>query len=200
METPTFRFDSFDEIYAASQPPWDIGRPQQEFVRLAEAGAIRGSVLDAGCGTGEHPLYLASLGHEAWGIDSAAHAIEQARAKASARGLAVEFRVWDALDLGSLGRTFETVIDCGLFHVFSDGARPQYARSLAAVLKPGGTYYMLCFSNLEPDGPGPRRVSQAEILATFGPGWQVNFIRKAQMESRVRPEAVKAWLASITRV
>ncbi len=34
-------------------PPWDIGRPQPAFVALAEAGAIRGRVLDVGCGTGE---------------------------------------------------------------------------------------------------------------------------------------------------
>jgi SAM-dependent methyltransferase len=199
MEPPKSGFSSFDELYAASQPPWDIGRPQQEFIQLAEAGAIQGSVLDAGCGTGEHALYLAALGHEAWGIDAAPHAIEQAQAKSAARGLAVEFRVWDALDLGRLGRTFDTVIDSGLFHVFSDEARPRYVRSLAAVLKPGGAYYLLCFSDREPEGPGPRRVSQAEIRATFGPGWRVNFIREAHMESRTRPEPVRAWLASVAR-
>ncbi len=46
--------DSFDSAYAG-KPPWDIDRPQPELVRLAEAGEIRGTVLDVGCGTGRTP-------------------------------------------------------------------------------------------------------------------------------------------------
>jgi len=52
-------------------PPWDIGRPQKEIIRLAEDGEINGTVLDAGCGTGENALYLANLGFEVWGVDAA---------------------------------------------------------------------------------------------------------------------------------
>ena len=51
------------------QAPWDTGRPQPAIVKLAEAGQIRGSVLDVGCGTGENVLYLAAKGHETWGLD-----------------------------------------------------------------------------------------------------------------------------------
>ncbi len=58
----------FNHAYGGT-PPWDISRPQAECVRLEESGEIRGSVLDVGCGTGEHVLYLARRGHEAWGID-----------------------------------------------------------------------------------------------------------------------------------
>jgi SAM-dependent methyltransferase len=50
-------------------PPWDIGRPQPAFAGLARAGAIRGRVLDAGCGTGEHALMAAGSGQDATGID-----------------------------------------------------------------------------------------------------------------------------------
>jgi 2-polyprenyl-3-methyl-5-hydroxy-6-metoxy-1,4-benzoquinol methylase len=109
--------DRFNDAYrgARSAPPWDIGRPQPAFVALAEQDAIRGSVLDAGCGTGEHTLYFASLGHESWGIDGSPLAIERARQKALERGLAVEFRVHDALTLEGLERTFDNVTDCGLF-------------------------------------------------------------------------------------
>ena len=48
----------FNPAYRGT-PPWDIGRPQPDFVRLEEAGEIRGSVLDVGCGSGENVLYLA---------------------------------------------------------------------------------------------------------------------------------------------
>jgi hypothetical protein len=46
----------WDAVYEASTPaPWDIGRPQPAFVRLADRGLLSGRVLDAGCGTGWPP-------------------------------------------------------------------------------------------------------------------------------------------------
>ena len=189
----------FDAAYAGI-PPWDIGRPQQIYVELAQTGNIQGSVLDVGCGTGENALYLAQQGHEVWGIDSAPTAIQKAQAKAFARGITITFRVADALQLQELGRTFETVIDSGLFHVFSDEERPLFVKSVASVLKPGGTYYLLCFSDQESfSGPGPRHVSQAEIYATFREGWRVNDIRATRFETTFQQQGVAAWLASMTR-
>ena len=76
----------FEKAYQG-QAPWDIGEPQPEFVRLAESGAIEGTVLDVGCGTGENALYLAARGHDVWGIDFVPKAIELARDKAIQRGL-----------------------------------------------------------------------------------------------------------------
>src|SRR5580658_1179654 len=88
----------FDESYAGT-PPWDIGRPQPAFCGLAEAGAISGRVLDAGCGTGEHVIMVAQRGLDATGIDSAPSAIEKAQRKAAARGVSARFVVHDALRL-----------------------------------------------------------------------------------------------------
>ena len=127
--------ERFESAYEG-QPPWDIPGPQPEFVRLEATGMIRGSVLDAGCGTGENALYLASRGHEVWGLFIPV-AIEGAKAKE--RGLGVDFQVGDALKLDQLGRTFDTVIDCGLFHTFADEERPLYVSGLATVVRPGGS-------------------------------------------------------------
>lgn len=189
----------FDAAYQGI-PPWDIGHPQQAYVELAHTGQINGSVLDVGCGTGEHALYLAQWGHEVWGIDSSPTAIQKAQTKASARGINVTFRVADAFNLQDLGRTFETIIDSGLFHVFSDEERPLFVKSLVSVLQPGGTYYLLCFSDRESSSsPGPRRVSQAEIEETFQQGWHVNDIRATRFETTFQQQGVAAWLASMTR-
>ena len=194
--------DSFNDRYDPTRgaPPWDIGRPQPAFVALAEDGVITGSVLDAGCGTGEHALYFASLGHESWGVDGSPRAIERALQKAHERGIAVEFRVHDALALEGLGRTFDTVTDCGLFHIFDDEARHRYVESLACVLDSGGRYFMLCFSDRQPGSDGPRRISQGEIRTAFADGWRVDEIAEATITTLTDPDGVRAWRSTITRL
>ena len=211
--------DFFNSAYRGGRPPWDIGRPQREFVELVKRGEIQGSVLDIGCGTGEHALFFASEGHEVWGVDSAPLAIERAKAKAMERGLRVHFLVLDVLHLSELIRGFDTgretagqvpdqertaelfstATDSGLFHTLSDEDRPVFVKSLSSVLKPGGKYFMVCFSELEPPGYGPRRVTQQEIRDTFRDGWTINYIRPATFESNTRKEGPKAWLSSITK-
>ena len=191
----------FDNAYRdGGTPTWDIGRPQGAVVRLATAGHISGSVLDAGCGTGENALHLAGLGHPVLGVDFAAAAIERAIAKAADRHLPVEFRVADALDLDALGRTFDTIIDIGLFHTLEDGDRTRYAASLAAALRPGGRAFLLCWSDRNPFGRGPRRVTRREIRAAFRDGWRVESIEPEWLETRLLEGRVHAWLAQIVRL
>jgi cyclopropane fatty-acyl-phospholipid synthase-like methyltransferase len=199
MTTPAAGWDSAYE--AGSRPPWDIGRPQPAFVRLADGGLLRGRVLDAGCGSGEHALLAAARGADVVGVDVSPRAIERARRKAGERGLAVRFEVADALSLGELGLTFDTVIDSGLFHVFDDADRARYVTSLASVLPSGGTCYLMCFSDRQPGTMGPRRVSQEELRAAFSDGWSVASIVAEAFE--VNPglgtPTVQAWLATIRR-
>jgi SAM-dependent methyltransferase len=180
-------------------PPWDIGRPQGSLRAVADAGGLRGRVLDAGCGTGEHALMAAALGLDATGIDGSPTAIGLARRKAAERGIDVRFLVGDALDLASLGEVFDTVIDSGLFHVFDDDDRARYVDSLRAATTPGGRVYVLCFSDRFPPGFGPRRVSQEEIRASFSDGWTVEAIEAVGFEVNFSPEPIPAWLATIQR-
>jgi cyclopropane fatty-acyl-phospholipid synthase-like methyltransferase len=189
----------FEKAYRGT-PPWDIGRAQREFIALEEAGEITGSVLDVGCGKGDNAVFCASRGHEVVAVDAVPEAIEVARKKAFERGLAVTFLVMDTLAISGIGRTFDTVIDSGFFHTLPDPDRPRYVRELSGVLQPGGRYFMLAFSDREPAGYGPRRVTQEEIRAAFSNGWQVDRIQDAVFESRTRAEGSRAWLSSITKV
>jgi SAM-dependent methyltransferase len=145
----------WDASYTVGTPaPWDIGRPQSVFVRLADEGR-----------------------------------------------LAARFEVADALDLGRLSLTVDTVIDSGVFHVFGDGDRARYVASLAAVLRPAGACYLMCFSDRQPGTWGPRRVRADELRATFSDGWAVESITAGTFE--INPvdgtTQVQAWLAAIRR-
>ena len=190
----------FDNAYRdGGTPTWDVGRPQGAVVRLARTGLIAGSVLDAGCGTGENALHLAGLGHPVLGVDFAAAAIERAVAKAADRRLQVEFRVADALDLAALHRTFDTILDVGLFHTLEDAERMRYAASLGAALRPGGRAFLLCWSDRNPFGRGPRRISRREIRDTFREGWQVEAIDHEWLDTLLPEGRIHAWLVRITR-
>jgi SAM-dependent methyltransferase len=195
---PTRQDHDFDASYSGT-PPWDIGRPQPVFLQLADAGSLIGGVLDVGCGTGEHVLMASALGLEATGVDTAQSAITKAEQKASERGLAARFLVHDALELAALGEAFDTVLDCGLFHVFDDESRPRFVVSLGAVMRAGSRYYMLCFSDRQPGDWGPRRVSRAEIYANFTRQWRVESIKPARIELTTGPTGAQAWLATILR-
>ncbi len=192
----------WDASYHAGPAPWDIGRPQPAIVRLASAGGFAGAVLDAGCGTGENALHVASLGLSVLGVDVAETALTIAREKAAERGIRAEFAAADAFQLARLGRRFETVLDCGLFHAFDGDERPGYVASLAAVTEHDGTLYVLCFSDEGPD-TGPHPISQEELRAVFNPshGWNVAAVERDRIQTRFHGEGgAPAWLATIKRI
>lgn len=190
--------------YYASRPPWDIGRPQAAFV--AAADAIRGRVLDVGCGTGDLAIWLAERGCTVTGVDFLAVPLEQARSKAATRGVAVNFLPMDALTVGQIPERFDAVTDCGLFHTFDDAGRAAYVAALARLLEPGARLFMLCMAESEPGTHGPRRVTTAEIRAAFRDGWAVEAIEPAVFEvvpgipgAEFSPGGARAWFATVRR-
>ncbi|WP_174241368.1 class I SAM-dependent methyltransferase [Granulicella sp. L46] len=191
----------WDASYQGAGAPWDIGRPQPAFVRVASMGGFTGPVLDAGCGTGEHALLAASLGLSVLGVDVAETALAMARRKAAERGLKADFAVADAFQLGRLGRSFETVLDCGLFHTFNADERPGYVASLASVTKPGGTLYVLSFSDEGPDlGPHPVREEEVRAALNAGNGWDIVAVERDWIETRFGHKGLAAWFVTARRI
>lgn len=191
----------WDEAYK-SRPPWDVDYPQPAFQVLIMSGEMKpGRALDVGCGRGENAILLAKNGFDVTGIDLVKDAIADANSKAIERHVKVNFVVGDVLKMDRLFREgeFDTVIDSGLFHVMTDEERPVFARQVHRVLRTGGKYFMLCFSDMEPAGYGPRRVSKAEIEQTFTPLFNIIYIKDTTLDSRFGPGSRKAYLLSAVR-
>lgn len=192
----------WDASYQDGPAPWDIGHPQPAVARVAAQGGFTGTVLDAGCGTGENALLIASLGLPVLGFDVAETAVAMAQEKARDRALEAEFVVADALQLKRLGRTFETVLDSALFHSFDGDERRGYVAGLASVTEHGATLYVLCFSDEGPE-TGPHPVTQEGLRAPFSPstGWNITAIERDRAQTRFHDEnGAPAWLATIKRL
>ena len=194
--------EPWDASYVGGPAPWDTGAPQPAIVRLAGEGAFAGDVLDAGCGTGDNALHVAAAGLRVLGVDVAETALSTARDKAAARGIDAAFMACDALQLDRLGREFDTVLDCGLFHAFDGEERRAYVASLASVTRPGAVVYVLCFGDVGPDACGPHPVSREELRAAFGDSdaWRVASVNPDRVATRFAPQGVAAWLATIERI
>jgi SAM-dependent methyltransferase len=192
----------WDGSFAGASPPWDIGRPQPAFLRLAGAGALTGALLDSGCGTGEHTILAARLGARALGIDISTLAVETARRKATERGVHARFQVFDALRLDTLGEVFDTVIDSGLFHVFDETARDRYVAAVHAVLRPGGHLHLMCFSDRQPGDWGPRRITESELRAALATGWRIESLARDRFDINpgLGTPSAEAWLADAVRL
>jgi SAM-dependent methyltransferase len=190
----------WDASYLDGPAPWDVGGPQPAIRRLASEGAFAGTVLDAGCGTGENALHVAALGLPVLGVDVAQTALAIAREAAAARHLEAEFAVADALHLDRLGRAFDTVLDCGLFHTFDGDERRSYVAGLASATRRGGTLYVLCFSDVGPD-TGPHPVREEELRAAFARrgDWNVAAVAADRIHTRFATQGIPAWLATIGR-
>lgn len=192
----------WENVYHAT-PPWDVRHPQKAFMELFRNNEIKtGRILDVGCGTGDNAIFLASKGFTVIGIDIAPSAIRIAKSKAIEHNVKVDFQVLNSLelDLHFNKNEFDDIIDSGLFHTLTNKERPGFAKKIHYVLRNGGNYFMLCFSDKELGRIGPRRISKNEIIQIFSPLFRINYIHETIFESRIHTNGAKAYITSVTKV
>jgi cyclopropane fatty-acyl-phospholipid synthase-like methyltransferase len=129
-------------------------------------------------------------------------ALDTAERKARDRRRPARFLRQDARNLAEFGESFDTVLDCGLFHIFTDDDRTAFVDGLRSVLAPGGRYFMLCFSDKQTGDSWPRvhRVTRDEITAAFADGWRIDSIENSTIDITTDPDGIRAWLVALTRI
>ena len=109
---------------------------------LDRAGvAVRGRVLDAGCGGGGMPLSIAEHADEVVGIDPIDRFSDAGAVLARERGLTrLHFIRADGMALPFRDRSFDLVLSHAVIEHVADA--PLYLRECARVLAPGGRMYL----------------------------------------------------------
>lgn len=164
--------------YVTALEAFDGIEQLQELKRIARAAVQPGTAaLDVGCGFGLETQQLARLAGPAkpvCGIDKSAHFIEEARRRAAAAGLAIDYAVGSADSLPYADGTFDHVRSERLLIYFPD-VEPALAE-MQRVLRPGGTLALIepefgsTTINL-PDRALVRRVMTHEIDTAAAQSW-----------------------------
>ena len=157
--------------------PWFTPELDHDFAEALKSLKIRsGHVLDLGTGPGTQAIALAELGFDVVASDISESAVRKAEARSKEKGLAIRF-VKDDILATALKGPFDIIFDRGIFHVFPPEKRNAYVQSISGLLKKGGYLILKCFSDKEPPGEGPYRISGEEIRRSFAPVFQVLSIR-----------------------
>ena len=130
----------YDVFYAAKPYPEEARFVSECF---AQAGVPAGGrVLDLACGTGGHALELAALGYEVVGVDIAEGMLQEARRKASSRGLSVELLCQDLrrLDVGKGAYDAAVCLFDSIGFLLTDADISDALCRVRQSLKPGGVF------------------------------------------------------------
>ena len=194
----------FANAYEQGTPAWCIGRPQPVVLEILDRGWLaNGPLLDAGCGTGQNLIEIAGRHPEmrGLGVDSVPAAVRSAEEGVLQAGLGkrVETEVAD-LRMGVPPGPFQTILDAGVLHVFSDHDRRRYLSGVVESLLPGGEFVVVVFSDAEIRGGGPRRMGREELKAALvEAGLEVLEIEACRYWTTSWDDGAAAWLGRSRR-
>jgi SAM-dependent methyltransferase len=168
----------FEQLYVESQRDgvpisWVDLEPNPylvEWLRRRPA-PLHGRALVVGCGYGDDAEFLAGAGMAVTAFDVAPSAIARCRERFPESAVAYE-----AADVlappPSWRRAFDFVFEAYTVQVLFGGARGDCARSIGAMVAPGGTLLVVARSRLpeDPEGLMPWPLTRAELDEFAAPG------------------------------
>jgi cyclopropane fatty-acyl-phospholipid synthase-like methyltransferase len=183
-------------MYAIGFTPWDRVMPTELKQIMEGPEALpKGRALDVGCGKGTKAIYMAAHGWQVTGVDFIPKALREARKRAVAARVEVDFRLGDVTRLRDLGLTpgYSLVFDFGCYHGLKSEQRDRYVEGVTALAAPGATLLMMAFTKAPP--PFPSGVSESELRERFGSAWEL--ARNEPSVDRDTPAMIQAawfWL------
>ncbi len=135
------------------------------------------------------------------GLDPELDAVETARAKAAQESAKVDFVVGNGGCMTDLFREgeFDAVIDTGFFRMLSEPERHKNVQQVHRVLRKGGRYYLICFSEKEYHESARKRLSPEDLKRTLGTDFKLNYVRDTVLESGLNTGGAMAYLVSSTK-
>lgn len=197
MSDEASAYDQFRERYEEERVPWDDPLPPPEIVELA-AELLPGRALDLGCGYGRVAIYLAGLGWRVDAIDFIPKAIEVARHRAAAAGVAhaARFHVASAAELSFLCPPYDLAIDIGCVHSFTEEMLRAYRDEITRLLREDGLYVL--FAHLRDDGvveddERPRGIAEEAIMGLMSGSFRLERVEHGITQVEDRPPWRSAW-------
>lgn len=150
--------------------PWHREDPPALLEQAVAHTPTRGRVLDLGCGEGVYATWLAQQGFAVTAIDFVPAAIDAARARAEAAGVAVDLHLGDVVEHAP-GEPYEIVLDSGCLHHLPKAKVAAYRKRLDEWLAPGGSFVLVHFAHKGkvPVPMGPNALTRDEAVAMFAP-------------------------------
>src|SRR5690349_9311684 len=167
QQSPSSTWDERYQQQPVETMPWFYPELDDDLAQALDALGLRsGSALDLGTGPGTQAIQLAQRGFDVTATDLSQAAIRLVQERVQAQGLQISWQQDDILSSRLTG-SFDLIFDRGCFHVLPPERRQDYVITVAGLLKPGGHYFLKCFSQLQPGTQGPNRFTPAQIQSIF---------------------------------
>lgn len=127
--------NSFD--YEYDEKPEMFGHPYKELQDYLSRYAIKGTLLDLGCGQGRDSIFLARVGYQVTAVDSSKIGVRQMMDKAQSHGLKIDGIVSDAIDL-KVGTRFDVILFDMLLHGFEKPKQIELLKTFSNYLNARG--------------------------------------------------------------
>jgi len=144
----------YESAYDTGVTPWSAGGPSPELARSLKKSAKKLKIkraLDLGCGNGRHSVYLHSNGFVVIGIEYQRKALLSAPDRNLPGLLYVQGDIYRA---PLKKKSFDVVIDYGVFHHIRRRDTAVYINFLESMLVPGGLLFLSCFGRKFKHGNG----------------------------------------------